>query len=383
MTRKYKYKPHIAPDPRTAFTKATDNTERFACAVQAIDAHVRHRFQQVHDNPLADKNTLTDDLNNIETIETFAKEINRTPDCCSMIEFLRSCGAKNPETLLNEIVKASVAKVTTAFENYKPVKTTAQITSHRVSCFLHKFDLDTDPSQFHSSIDAKGSFQPISRRASLLPPIQPPVQRPVSTKPPAVVKAKLPKVVAAKISRSSAKSDSQTFAVVPINVEPEPVVAVKEDTQTAKMEMEVGTHNAAHQSHEMAVELLRAVIREGGVISLKPSKKYYFVSPFDRHLVELQEKLKAKQSQLSDVRDRVIRAHLLHVDKKMSSIMENELGAKFTYNEQSHNLDMIEPEKLSYPVVETVAKPIEIAGVKIKILVIDHMIKPLLKKINA
>jgi len=376
MSRKYKYKPHIAPDPRTAFTKATGNTDRFACAVRAIDTHVRQRFQQVHDNPLVDKKTLTDDLNNIETIETFAKEVNRTPECCSMIEFLRSCGSSNPEQLLNQIVKASVAKVTTAFENYKPIKSPTQITSHRLSCFLHKFDLDTDPTQFHSSIDTKGSFQPISRRAYLLPPIQPPVQRPNSNKPPAVVKAKLPKVVAVKLSRSTVKSDSRTFAVVPVDAVPEPVVAVKETTETLKLDMEVGTHKGAHQPHDMAIDLLRAVIRDGGVIMLKSTKKYYFVCPLDSHIIDLQEKLKASNKQLSEVRDLAMRAHLLHVDKKMPNTMQNELGARFTYNTETQELNMIDPYTISYAVVETVAKPIEIAGVKIKILVIDHMIKP-------
>lgn len=365
--------PPLAPDPRSAFTDQLSNTERLSAAVEFVNSFVKSRFENLYENPSVEKDDIPKILASADSVTTLRNYVNKTPQCCSMIEYLRTLGTAKPEKLLQSIVKSSVEKINHDFEQYRAHK--PQITSHRLNRFFKKNDIDVQVEIFHNQIDPSGSYTPVSRRATLLPPIRPPVHRPVdsSSSKQKKVSSKLLRVVNTVPVVQTTEETALDLPQVVENTALPPVVSSKTQKSTKP-----------HSVHKMGITLLRQAIINGDIV-LKPGRTYVFISPTDRQLEELRDTLAKQNRDLSEVSLMALKAHLLHKDKTHPvRIMKNEYGASFEFTVNPNVLRMTEPIQLEYPVIEIIEKPKKIQVTQrkatvtysVNVMVIDTMIKP-------
>lgn len=365
--------PPLAPDPRSAFTDQLSNTERLSAAVEFVNSCVKSRFENLYENPSVEKDDIPKILASPDSITTLANYVNKTPQCCSMIEYLRTLGTAEPKKLLQSIVKSSVEKINHDFEQYRAHK--PKITSHRLNQFFKKNDIDVQVEIFHNQINPSGSYTPVSRRATLLPPIRPPVHRPSdpSSSKQKKVSSKLLRVVNTVPVVQTNEDVVLDLPLVVENTALPPVVSSKSQKSSK-----------SHSVHKMGITLLRQALSRGDIV-LKPNRTYVFISPTDRQLEELRDTLAKQNRDLSEVSLMALKAHLLHKDKTHpAKVMKNEYGASFEFTVNPNVLHMTNPIKLEYPVIEIIEKPKKIQVVQkkatatysINVMVIDTMIKP-------
>lgn len=178
MTKKCK--PYaLVSDPRSAFSTNGTNSERLALAQNFIDAQVKAKVVNLASNPDIDVKSIPAILRNADTLDTWKTQFNDTIQCCDLQTFLASLGAKEPDSLLRQMVANSIKTSVETFENYRNNKekftgaAVARTFARKCKGVLSNVD-DTMLSQ----IDAKGRYVPVSSRATLLPPIRPPVSHP-------------------------------------------------------------------------------------------------------------------------------------------------------------------------------------------------------------
>lgn len=327
-------------DPRRAFTQSTDNAERFLASQEFVNSAVKSLIKSLYTNSKVDKDRIVAIMSNQDTIEDIKRSIDKTPECCNLPAFIQSCGVKNPDLHIEKMIKASVAGITTHLKDYSKTKKT--LTASRVGSYFQKFQLPVDVRHLLKDVDTKNKYVPISRRATVLPPIRPPVSRPTTVKlsrtpvaaaAPRKISPQLVEIDEVPMLRSVEETDESDL--VEMDDIPQLVSAkvnvVKSSVTKSNSPRPVVTVGAQKKDTKyiLALALLEKSL-DGPLLDeilAKQAVKFTYFCPNNEVLKKLEAELEEVNSNIAAVADLIVRSHLM-IDTA-SGQYENLDGTKF------------------------------------------------------
>lgn len=313
-------------DPTRAFTQSTDNAERFLAGQEFVNSNVKSLIKSLYTNPKVDKDRIPMILRNQDTVEEIKRSINKTTECCNFPAFIQSCGVKDPNSHIEKMIKTSIAGISTYLKEYSKTKRT--LTASRIGSYFQKYPLHIDAQSLLKDVDTKSKFQPVSRRATLLPPIRPPVTRPsgvgakmtrIAAAAPKVVKKASPKLV--EIDEVPALQDiEQEPDLVDLDDIPQLVAAKVEEIPSlvpvqSTPSKPVITIAAKKKSlkYFLALTLLEKSLQGDYLknILAKKATNFTFFCPNDDVLKSLNAQLNEYNSNINDASDLIVSSHLM------------------------------------------------------------------------
>jgi hypothetical protein len=277
-----------------------------------VNSAVKSLIKSLYTNPKVDKDRIPMILRNQDTIEDIKRSINKTPECCNLPAFIQSCGVKNPDLHIEKMIKASVAGISAHLKDYSKTKKT--LTASRVGSYFQKFPLHVDVQHLLKDVDTKHKYVPISRRATVLPPIRPPVTRPSSAKfartpvASSALRLSTPKLVEIdELPMLRPVEDSDEANLVEMEEIPQLV-----STSSPKPVATVGVQKKSVK-YVLALALLEKSL-DGPLLEeilKKNAIKFTFFCPNNDVLKSLDTQLRDLGSNIAAASDLIIRSHLM------------------------------------------------------------------------
>lgn len=395
----------IAADPHRAFTSSTNNGDRFIAARKFVDDTVKARICSLHTSVHVDASTIPKIMLNRDTAETLKLELSNTVQCCNFPAFLKSTGAKDPDALMQRMIQTSIANIIKPYETYRRAKTS--INAQRVAQFFKKNSLDYSAGEDLREVDTKTSFEPVSRRATLLPPIRPPVTRSsVSAKESNRKAAKLVPLTEGQdfdavrsVTQSTVAarlvhlSDSEEDDLVDLEEDqPEDdgddatMVSAKSEDSTQSVPRDQGSpavkaslvqtsKSDKKPLYTQAQALLKRAIAEKFDIEIpEDSENYVFAAPTDEQVKNLLNLLKDNNQEFDrKVQTKLVKSHLLCPVNGSNKMFRNLYGVSFEL--QGNKLMDITRNK-QYDVLYKTARQ-KVSGLgSVRYVVINSVIPP-------
>lgn len=348
----------LAKDPRKAFSQSTDNAERFLASQEFVNSAVKNLIRSLYANPKVEQDRIHLILANQDTVEELKRSLTKTNECCNFPAFLQSCGVKSPDLHMEKMIKASISSISKYLKEY--TKTKQSVNASRIGSYFQKWRIPVDVKHLLGEVDTKNNYQHVSRRATLLPPIRPPVTRPAD------IKSKVPVHRGPIPMLRDLDDDIPQLREVPaFDLKEEeddlPELRVIEEEEKSDIPKLVSLKVPSQPSipiatkkselrYNMALDILDKTLTGPYLKSIldRSKERFVFVCPVNDVLEGLDKELKSFNTNIFAAAELVVNAHLLFESGK--GMYTNLDGVRFTLVAGGNSLQAVESKAL-YPIL--------------------------------